>query len=156
MKRRLRILGLGLVFGLVCLQVAPGAGAFHGENVLEGAYQFVRLDSPQGSSTTQEGMLVVKGDYLCHLRVSKEREKMVQDEPAEERSRKAAAAFQGSNATCGKIEVHEGRVIAHWGVTLDPNDEGNTSEFVFTQDGETLTIAPAGAPEFKFVYRKVD
>ncbi len=149
--------GFAVLIAVAVLALAAlPALAFHGEAVLEGAYEFVRSESPQGSSTTQMGMMVVKGDYMCHLRVSKEREKTVQDEADEERDRKYAAAFRGSNGTCGKIRIEGDKVIADWGVTLDPNDEGNTSEFVFHQDGGTLTIAPAGAPQFKFVYQRVE
>lgn len=155
MKSRLWLVAAVLT-GIIMLALTGHLLAFHGESPLEGAYEYVRSESPQGTSSGQVGMLVIKGDHLCHLRVAKDREKTVRDESEEERNRKYASAFRGSNGTCGKIAVDGEKVTATWGVSLDPNDEGNVSEFIFAQDGEELTISPAGAPDFKFVYKKVD
>ena len=122
----------------------------------DGVYQLVRLDSPNGPSSTQKGLMIIQDGSLCHLRVDKERENFVQDEPDEEAMRKSAAAFTAANSACGTFTLEGEIVTATWTSTLNPNRDGSTSEFIFSQEEDLLFIAPAGSPEFKYVYQKVE
>ena len=74
-----------------------------------GVYQLLRLDSPNGPSSTQKGLMIVQDGSLCHLRVDKERENFVQDESDEEAMRKSAAAFTAANSACGTFTL-EGEI----------------------------------------------
>ncbi len=121
-----------------------------------GVYQLLRLDSPNGPSSTQKGLMIVQDGSLCHLRVDKERENFVQDESDEEAMRKAAAAFTAANSACGTFTLEGEIVTATWTSTLNPDRDGTTSEFIFSQEEDQLFIAPAGSPEFRYVYQKVD
>jgi hypothetical protein len=100
-------------------------------------------------------MIVLDGS-LCHLRVDNERENFVQDESDEEAMRKSAAAFTAANSACGNFTLDGEIVTATWTSTLNPNRDGTTSEFIFSQEGDQLFIAPAGSPEFRYVYQKVN
>ena len=122
----------------------------------DGVYQLLRLDSPNGPSSTQKGLMIVQDGSLCHLRVDNERENFVQDESDEEAMRKSAAAFTAANSACGTFTLEGEIVKATWTSTLNPNRDGTTSEFIFSQEEDQLFIAPAGSPEFKYVYQKVN
>ncbi len=139
-----------LIFG-------PATAVAHDEKAgLDGAYEFVRLDTPNGPQETQIGMLVVADGRLCHIRVAKDREAMSREDTDEQRTLKAAAAFRSANGTCGTYTLQDDKVVASWTVSFQPGGEGNSSEFIVTRDGDWLTLAPAGAPDFKFVYKRAE
>ncbi|MFQ5738859.1 MAG: hypothetical protein ACE5JX_07570 [Acidobacteriota bacterium] len=148
------LLAAGLCLAAMTIQPAIGAPQ-PGEGDLDGVYEFVRLDAPDGPNTSQKGMMIVKGDYLCHIRVRKEREKRAQGDSQEERARKSAAALRGANASCGHFTADGSQVNARWKVAIDPNIEENTPQYTFVLEGDTLRVSPATAPEFKFVYKKI-
>jgi len=138
-------------FVLCCAFAAvPGLA---GDN-LDGAYDFVRLDTPDGPNTSQEGMMIVSEGYMCHIRVAKDREKLSREDAEEIQIKKQAAAFSSVNGTCGSFKVAEGKISVTWATAVNPNQVGNTSDYVFDKDGDTLSIGPASAPQFRFVYRK--
>lgn len=137
---------------LSVLVVVPSWAADLGQ--FNGVYEFVRLETPDGPSTSQKGLLILQDGYLCHVRTRKDREK-IPDQPKEEVIKKSADAFAASNATCGTFTVEGDKVTTTWQTAVDPNDEGNSSPYVFTKQGDLLTIAPAADTRFKFVYRKV-
>lgn len=148
--RHLTVLAILLVAGSW-----PGGTRVFAQNHFDGVYELVRLDTPDGPQATQNGMLIVSNGYLCHLRVNKEREKLSRDDTRQQRMMKAAEAYRAATATCGSFTLEGERVTAHWTVALDPGDQGNTSEFIFKEVGETLSIAPARSPDFRFVYRRL-
>ena len=120
-----------------------------------GVYQLLRLDTPDGPRTAQKGLMMVQDGSLCHLRVDKERERIDRDESDEETMRKSAAAFTAANSACGTFTLEGEKVTATWIATLHPNRDGGTSEFIFSQEGDLLSISPAGSLEFKYVYERV-
>ena len=150
---------IGVWMAVAALAVAgfamTGAMAHDEKDTLDGAYRFVRLDTPSGPQETQEGMLVVADGHMCHIRVGKEREAITREDSDEEQTRKAAAAFGSANGTCGTYTLEAGKVTATWAVSLQPGGEGNSSEFLVEREGDSLTLAPAGAPQFKFVNERV-
>ena len=123
---------------------------------LDGAYEFIHIDTPDGPSTTQRGHLLVSGDYVCHVRVVKERESIGEDDSEEVRLQKSAQLAGSTTAACGTYSIEGDRLTANWVTSHDPANEGNATEFIFTQDGDQVVLAPAAAPQFKFVYKKLN
>lgn len=137
---------------LFVLAAVPGWAADLGR--FNGVYEFVRLETPDGPSASQKGMLILQDGYLCHVRTRKDREK-IPDQPKEEMMKKSAEAFAASNATCGTFTMEGDKVTATWHTNVDPNDEANASSFIFTKQEDLLFISPGGDTRFKLVYRKV-
>lgn len=121
----------------------------------DGVYEFVRLETPEGENTDQQGLMIVHEDYVCHVRASKERQAIVQDDSEQVRQEKAAALFLASAAACGQYTLEGDTLTVDWETASDPSVERNETEFILTQSEGELLLAPASAPEFKFVYRPV-
>ncbi len=141
---------------LLTMGLLVSAFALHDEGSLDGAYEFIRVDTPDGPNTDQKGMMIIKDGYICHVRTAKTREKLEQNDAEAEQDRQAAAAFRTANGTCGKYTIEGSKVTLTWMTAVNPNSEGNSSEYVFEREGDNLIIAPAAATQFKFVYRKAD
>jgi hypothetical protein len=131
---------------------APEASA---ESQFDGVWEFVHLVTPDGEMTTQRGHMVVNADHVCFVRVGQEREAIANDDSDEVKAEKAAGLYNGLKATCGSYAVEGERMTATWLTSADPSVEGNVSEFVLVADGDTVSLAPAAATQFKFVYRRV-
>ena len=136
----------------LCIAIAV-VPAMAGDN-LDGAYEFVRLDTPDGPNTSQGGMMVVSSGYMCHIRTANEREKLSREDAEDVRLKKQAEAFSSVNGTCGSFKVSDGKISVTWATAVNPNQVGNTSEYVYDSEGDTLSIGPASAPQFRFVYKK--
>src|ERR1700755_2711377 len=97
---------------LCALLLAMGAVAVAKEPKLDGAYRYVSTTFNGGKQTDAEmkGMLVVHGKHLAFVRAGVDRKTWDQQEPAEERTKKMLAAYQGIAATCGDFTI-EGNVI---------------------------------------------
>ena len=152
------IISVFLLFGCSPGGVAEESQETASDTGFDGVYEFVRLDTPDGPRANQKGTMIVADGTLCHVRVNKERERFSQedDAPAEERVAKEAAAFNSANAACGPFTLAGDRITATWAASLDPNDDGSASEFIFRQEEEMLFFSPAAAPQFSLVYRKVN
>lgn len=135
------------------LSLSPSFAASDDDH-FDGVYEFVRMETPDGVQTTQKGMLIAKDGYICHVRVARERETLSREDSEAERTRKAAAAFAASNATCGAYTPGEGKISVNWAIAVNPGVEGNNTEFLVEHAGGEVKIAPAAAPQFKFVYKK--
>ena len=147
-----------LLFGCSPSGVAEESQETASDAVFDGVYEFVRLDTPDGPRASQKGTMIVADGTLCHVRVNKEREGFSQEDDAatEERIAKEAAAFNSANAACGPFTLAGDRITATWTASLDPNDDGNSPEFIFRQEEGMLFFSPAAAPQFSLVYRKVN
>lgn len=146
---------------LVCLLGCAGPASPQSQDVEEngddftGAWDFVRLDTPDGPSTTQQGMMVVFGDYVCHVRIQKDRDAIAEDDSAEVKGEKATKLLNGSNAACGTFTRENDRLTVNWSTAVKPETQGNATEFILTTEGDTVLLAPAAAPQFKFVYQRL-
>ena len=147
-----------LLLGCSSSGVAEESQETASDTGFDGVYEFVRMDTPDGPRASQKGTMIVADGTLCHVRVNKEREGFSQedDTAAEERVAKEAAAFNSANAACGPFTQAGDRITATWTASLDPNDDGNTPEFIFRQEEGMLFFSPAVAPQFSFGYRKVN
>lgn len=123
-------------------------------SALDGAWEFVRLDTPDGPNQNQVGEMIVHGNRVCHLRVGREREAIAEDESEEQRSAKAAALYGSTTAACGTFTLDGDLLTVNWTTSSDPAVEGNTTEFEFTSEGDMVILAPAANPQFRFVYRR--
>ena len=105
MKLRLMILCAVALLGLMTNAFAAGPK-------LDGAYRYVSTTFPGGRQTDAEvkGLLVVHGKHIAFVRANVNRQSWEQNDPAEERTKKIVAAYQGLAATCGTFEV-SGNVI---------------------------------------------
>ena len=121
---------------------------------LDGAWEFVRLDTPEGPNQNEVGEMVVHGNKVCHLRVGREREAVAQGDSEEQRSAKAAALYGSTTAACGTFTLEGDRLTVNWTTSSNPTVEGNTTEFEFTSEGDVVILAPAANPQFRFVYRR--
>jgi hypothetical protein len=124
----------------------------------DGVYKFIRVDTPNGPSTTQTGTMIVTDGTLCHVRVSNEREKFNQEDnaPEQEKVKMQAAAFISANAACGSFKLAGDLVEATWIAHLNPNEDGSTSKYIFRQDEGMLFFSPAASPQFSLVYQKIN
>jgi len=125
------------------------------ENQFDGVWEFVQLVTPDGPSTTQRGHMVVTSDYVCFVRVNKERNPIATDDPDDVKSEKAADLYNAVRATCGTFSIEGDSLKAHWLTSADPSVEGNFTDFILTREADTISLAPAAASQYKFVYRRV-
>ena len=142
---------------LVLLMICAGSlplWAEPGPTVLDGAYQFVRLETPDGPVQNQQGMMILSSGYLCQIRVPMDRPKLTDGLSDEEKTKIWAEGFRSANSTCGSYSLEGPNATVSWNVALDPAIQDNVSKFIFESEGEYLKVAPAAAPEFKFVYKK--
>ena len=123
-------------------------------STLDGAWEFVRMETPDGPSETQVGEMIVFDDRVCHLRVGRERDEIAEEDSEEERTEKAAALYGSTTAACGTFELEEDLLTVQWTTSSNPGVEGNTTEFEFTSEEDIIILAPAANPQFRFVYRR--
>jgi hypothetical protein len=154
------ILLLSFMFCLACggqtgVEEEAAAPEPSPESQFDGAWEFVHLVTPDGASTTQRGHMVVSSDCVCFVRVGKEREGINADDSDEAKVEKAANLYDSVRATCGTFTIEGDSLKATWLTSADPSVEGNTSEFILGIEGDTVSLAPAAAPQFKFVHRRI-
>lgn len=125
------------------------------DSQFDGAWEFLHLVTPDGLSTTQRGHMVVSSDCVCFVRVGREREAVGADDLDEVKVEKAAALYDSVRATCGTFTIEGDSLKAEWLTSADPSVEGNTTRFILTAEADTVSLAPAVAPQYKFVYRRM-
>ena len=74
------IISIFLMFGCNSNGIVEDSQKTAADIGFDGVYKFVRVDTPNGPSTTQTGAMIVADGVLCHVRVSNEREKINQEE----------------------------------------------------------------------------
>jgi hypothetical protein len=99
--------------------------------------------------------MVVSSNCVCFVRVGKERESIDADESDEVKQRQAAALYNSVKATCGTFSIEGDSLTAQWLTSADPGIEGNSTRFILTTENDTVSLAPAVAPQYKFVYRRL-
>lgn len=125
------------------------------ESRFVGAWEFVHLVTPDGISATQRGHMVVSSDSVCFVRVTKERELIGDDDSDELKAEKAASLYNAVRATCGTFSIEGNSLKANWLTSADPSVEGNQTEFLLSSEADTVSLAPAAAPQYQFVYRRL-
>ncbi|MEN3332165.1 MAG: hypothetical protein V7641_1530 [Blastocatellia bacterium] len=124
---------------------------------LEGAYRYVSTSFPGGKQTDAEtkGMLVVHSKYMAFVRAGVDRKTWDQQEPAEERTKKIIAAYQGLAATCGEYTV-EGNVITLQQLAqASPLTMGKAIKWEYKLEGNTLKIKPVSNPDVEFTFERL-
>lgn len=159
MRKWIRVTGLFILLGVFgcTASVETEAEMTSSESPassLDGAWEFVQLETPDGPSQTQVGEMIVHGDRVCHVRVGRQRDEIAEEDSEEERTTKAAALYGSTTAACGTFAIEGNLLTVQWTTSSDPGVEGNTTEFEFTSEGDTVTLAPTGNPQFRFVYRR--
>ena len=147
-----------LLFGCAGQPAVEEAGAVPAEpaNPFVGAWEFVHLGTPDGPNTSQRGHMVVSDKHVCFVRVGNEREAIAEDDSEEVAAQKAAELFNAVRATCGTYKVEGDSLKATWLTSAEPTVEGNSAEFIMSLEGDTVSLAPAAATQFQFVYRRID
>lgn len=144
---------------IACVAVSAGtisAGAAGpAEGDFTGAWEFVRLDTPNGPSTGQRGHMVVFNDYVCHVRVQKDRQGIAPADSDAQKMEKAANIFNSSNAACGKFAIEGETLTVDWVTAVNPQTEGHSTKFILKHEGDLVTMAPAASPQFIFVYQRI-
>ena len=124
-------------------------------SAFDGTWEFAHLVTPDGLSTTQRGHMVVTSDFVCFVRVGKERMGIEAEDSDQVKVEKAAGLYNSVKATCGTYAIEGDTLKANWLTSADPNVEGNTAEFILATTPDSVSLAPAVAPQFQFVYQRV-
>jgi len=141
--------------GQVAVEERPTVPDSAPASEFDGAWEFAHLVTPDGLSTTQRGHMVVTADYVCFVRVGKERVAIEAEDSDQVKAEKAARLYSAVRATCGTYSIEGDRLKATWLTSADPSVEGNTAEFILATETDTVSLAPAVAPQYQFVYRRL-
>src|SRR5262245_7924830 len=149
---RSRVLMAAAMITLAGVVTALGA-----EPKLDGDYKLVGIKTPNGTQTEAnvKGMVVVHGKHMAFVRASVDRKTWTQDEPAEDRTKKIIAAFQGLAATCGSFVVEGNNLILTQLAQANPGSMGAQSKWQVKLEGNKLTISPQAAPGVEFQFERL-
>ena len=142
---------------LCALLLAASAPAFAKGPKLDGAYRYVSTTFNGGRQTDAEmkGMIVVHGKYIAFVRAGVDRKTWDQQEPAEERTKKIIAAYQGLAATCGEYSI-EGNVITLQQLAqASPQTMGKAIKWEYKLEGNTLKLKPVSNPDVEFTFERM-
>jgi hypothetical protein len=141
----------------VGLSVCATTAALAAQPKLDGAYKLVAIKTPNGNQTEAnvKGMIVVHGKHMAFVRASVDRKTWTQDEPAEERTKKIVAAYQGLAATCGTFEAQGNTLTLTQLAQASPSSMGSQSKWQFKLEGNTLTIMPTAVAGVEFVFERL-
>ena len=121
-----------------------------------GVWKVLHQETPQGQSTRQHGVMMVYGNYVCHLSVGKERQAPSREDSEEIRLEKRAKLWGQTTASCGTFKMKEDTITVKWTTSNNPNTQGHVTDFVLSRDGEQIKLAPAANPDFKVVYERLE
>ncbi len=124
---------------------------------LNGAYKFVSVTFEGGKQTEAEakGIIVVNGKYWANVRCTLNRKPWTQEEPADERTKKIIAAFQGLTANAGTFETQGNIVTMQNDAAANPSAVGTSSKWEYKLEGNKLILKPQAAPGVEFVFEKL-
>ena len=142
---------------LCALLLAMSATVVAKEPKLDGAYRYVATTFPGGKQTDAEmkGMLVVHNKYMAFVRAGVDRKTWDQQEPAEERTKKIVAAYQGLAATCGEYTVEGNIITLQQLAQASPQSMGKAVKWEYKLEGNTLKIGPVGNDEVEFEFERL-
>ncbi len=132
------------------------AMGFAGGHELDGAYKFVKVTFQGGSQTEADaiGMIVVHGKHWANVRSAVNRQAWAQADPAEERTKKIVAAYQGLTAGCGTFEIEGNVVTMHQYAGANPAAVGASSKWEYKLNGDTLTLKPLASSGVEFTFQR--
>ena len=142
---------------LCALLMATSATAFAQKPKLDGAYRYVSTTFPGGQQTDAQmkGMLVVHGKYMAFVRSGVDRKTWSQEEPAEERTKKIIAAFQGVAATAGEYTVDGSVITLQQLAQASPMTMGKAVKWEYKLEGNTLKIKPVANQDVVFTFERM-
>lgn len=142
---------------LCALLLAMSATAVAKGPKLDGAYRYVSTTFPGGKQTDAEmkGMLVVHSKYMAFVRAGVDRKTWDQQEPAEERTKKIIAAYQGLAATCGDYTIEGNIITLQQLAQSSPLTMGKAIKWEYKLDGNTLKIKPVSNPDVEFTFERL-
>jgi hypothetical protein len=142
---------------LCALLFAVSAQAVAKGPKLDGAYRYVSTTFPGGKQTDAEtkGMLVVHGKYMAFVRANIDRKTWDQQEPADERTKKIIAAYQGLAATCGEYTTEGNIITLQQLAQASPLTMGKAVKWEYKLVGNTLTIRPVANPGVEFTFERM-
>lgn len=146
-----------LLVTIALILTAVATTALAADPKLDGAYKLVSIKTPNGSQTEAQvkGMIVVHGKYMAFVRAAVDRKTWTQDEPADERTKKIIAAYQGLAATCGTFQVQGNTLTLTQHAQASPASMGATSQWLFKLEGNSLSIRPQAAPNVEFLFERL-
>lgn len=142
---------------LCALLLAMSATVVAKEPKLDGAYRYVATTFPGGKQTDAEmkGMLVVHNKYMAFVRAGVDRKTWDQQEPAEERTKKIVAAYQGLAATCGEYTVEGNIITLQQLAQSSPLTMGKAIKWEYKIEGNMLKIKPVSNPGVEFAFERM-
>jgi hypothetical protein len=125
---------------------------------LDGAYRYVSTTFPGGSQTDADakGLLVVHGKHMAFVRAGVDRKTWDQNEPADERTKKIVAAYQGLAATCGSFVIEGNIITLQQLAQSSPASMGTAVKWEYKLEGKTLKLKPVANPQVVFTFEKVE
>lgn len=121
-----------------------------------GVWEAVHGESPKGINTNQRGLMIVHGNYVCHMNVAKERPLFSPKNTPEEKVEIFAELWRKTTASCGTFILEDNTVTVTWTTSANPRTEGHVTKFLLTSEGDRIKLAPAANPEFKTVYQRLE
>ena len=121
-----------------------------------GVWAAVHGESPKGINTNQRGLMIVHGNYVCHMNVAKERPLFSKENTAEEKVEIFAELWRKTTASCGTFTLDHNTVTVNWTTSANPRTEGHVTKFLLTSEEDKIKLAPAANPEFKVVYQRLN
>ena len=142
---------------LCALLLAASAPSFAKGPKLDGAYRYVSTTFNGGKQTDAEmkGMIVVHGKYIAFVRAGVDRKTWDQQEPADERTKKIIAAYQGVAATCGEFAVEGNIITLQQLAQASPMTMGKAVKWEYKVEGNTLKIKPVSNPGVEFAFERL-
>src|SRR5262245_37793201 len=125
---------------------------------LDGAYRYVATTFPGGRQTDAEtkGLLVVHGKHMAFVRSNVNRQSWEQSEPADERTKKIVAAFQGLAATCGSFEIQGNVITLQQMAQANPSSMGKAVKWEYKLEGKTLKLKIVRNAEVECTFEEVE
>ncbi len=122
---------------------------------LVGVWEGLHGEGPKGINTNQRGLMMVYGNYVCHLHVAKERPLFSGENTAEEKREIFADLWLKTTASCGTFTIEDDTITVTWTTSANPRTEGHVTKFFLTKEGDRIKLAPEPYPQFKTVYQRL-
>jgi len=92
---------------------------------------------------------------MAFVRANIDRKTRDQQEPADERTKKIIAAYQGLAATCGEYTMEGNIITLQQLAQASPLTMGKAVKWEYKLVGTTLTIKPVANPGVEFTFERM-